>query len=51
MRCDSGSFETELEKAKDAFTTLVVVVDTDDLIDPTDEGRDLDVDGGHVWPA
>ena len=27
------------------------VVDADDLVDPPDEGGDLDVDAGHVLPA
>ena len=27
------------------------VVDADDLVDPSDEGGDLDVDAGHVLPA
>jgi len=27
------------------------VVDADDLVDPADEGRNLDVNPGHVFPA
>ena len=33
------------------FSQLLQVIDTDDLVDPPDEGGDLDVDAGHVLPA
>ena len=32
-------------------TSLLEVVDADDLVDPSDEGADLDVDAGHVLAA